>query len=236
MSRVQVNTGNTMGEIGCKGTGRLGKAAGRRSLGFKAQGFGVQKCRVQKCRAPKYGAQEYGLLGTQVLRLSESCSGVTRCGAGFSNAMPSGVFRFFPMSVFLLLTVLFLTITLSACSVRTLPSGEDGAVHKTYTGQAARTEEASSQVRLRLVYSADDLKWKSVVEDTAEAFMKANEDIELELYCMPENKNRPYIESLKILAAQKEFFDIVEMRETPALAAAGLLAPVPEAGGESWHI
>lgn len=229
MSRVQVNTGNTMGEIGCKGTGRLGKAAGRRSLGFKAQGFGVQKCRVQKCRAPKYGAQEYGLLGTQVLRLSESCSDVTRCGAGFSNAMPSGVFRFFPMSVFLLLTVLFLTITLSACSVRTSPSGEDGAVHKTYTGQAARTEEASSQVRLRLVYSADDLKWKSVVEDTAEAFMKANEDIELELYCMPDNKNRPYIESLKILAAQKEFFDIVEMRETSALAAAGLLAPVPEA-------
>ena len=48
--------------------------------------------------------------------------------------------------------------------------------------------------------------------------MKANEDIELELYCMPENKNRPYIESLKILAAQKEFFDIVEMRETSALA------------------
>ena len=59
--------------------------------------------------------------------------------------------------------------------------------------------------------------------------MKANEDIELELYCMPDNKNRPYIESLKILAAQKEFFDIVEMRETSALAAAGLLAPVPEA-------
>ena len=133
MSRVQVNTGNTMGEIGCKGTGRLGKAAGRRSLGFKAQGFGVQKCRVQKCRAPKYGAQEYGLLGTQVLRLSESCSDVTRCGAGFSNAMPSGVFRFFPMSVFLLLTVLFLTITLSACSVRTSPSGEDGAVPVSYT-------------------------------------------------------------------------------------------------------
>ena len=79
-----------------------------------------------------------------------------------------------------------------------------------------------------------------MVEDTAEAFMKANEDIELELYCMPENKNWPYIESLKILAAQKEFFDIVEMRETPCpgcrrtfgAGSGGCFCP----GGESWHI
>ena len=213
LCRVQMNTGNTMGEIGCEGTGRLGKAARRRNLGFKVQGFGVQ---------------EYGVQGPQVPGGSESRVGVMRCGASFSNTMQSGVFYSFPMSAFLLLTILFLTITLSACSIRTSPSGEGGAVHQTYTGGAAGTEEVSSQIRLRLVYSADDLKWKSVVEDTAEAFMKANEDIELELYCMPENKNWPYIESLKILAAQKEFFDIVEMRETSALAAAGLLAPVPE--------
>lgn len=45
---------------------------------------------------------------------------------------------------------------------------------------------------------------------------------------MPENKYRSHLESLKILAAQKEFFDIVEIQETSTLAAAGLLAPVPE--------
>ncbi|MFQ9640183.1 MAG: hypothetical protein ACLR0F_26710, partial [Eisenbergiella sp.] len=78
------------------------------------------------------------------------------------------------------------------------------------------------------VYSASDLKWKRVVEDTAEAFRRENEDIEVELYSMPENKYRSHLESLKILAAQKEFFDIVEIQETSTLAAAGLLAPVPE--------
>lgn len=106
--------------------------------------------------------------------------------------------------------IILSALLLAACSRKGTVSGQDGPV------------------RIRLVYSAGDLKWKSAVEDTAEAFMKENEDIEIELYNMPEIKNRTYVESLKILAAQEEFYDIVELRETGTVADAGLLAPVPE--------
>ncbi|WP_394524530.1 ABC transporter substrate-binding protein [Lacrimispora sp. JR3] len=82
-------------------------------------------------------------------------------------------------------------------------------------------------VSIRVACSAGDIKWKSGMEDVAEKFMEQNKNIKVELYFVPEVKKQTYIERLKVLAAQEEFSDIVELRETGALVQAGLLAPMP---------
>lgn len=86
----------------------------------------------------------------------------------------------------------------------------------------------SPGVKIRLVYSSGDLRWKSGLEELAEEFMKENRNIEIELFPMAEIRNQTYVERLKILAAEEEFYDIVELRETGTLAEAGLLAPIPD--------
>ena len=84
------------------------------------------------------------------------------------------------------------------------------------------------EVKIRVVCSSGDIRWKSGMENAAEAFMKSNQDIKVELYFMPEAENQTYARRLEVLAAQGEFNDIVEMRETDSLVQAGLLAPMPE--------
>lgn len=155
---------------------------------------------------------------------------VRRAGLGLSGAGRT-VIRYCAVrrAIISLSAVLLSAVTLSACSGRAPLSGGEDAVHTPYTRMETGNDGNPDPVTIRLVYSAGDLNWKSAIEDTAEAFMEENGDIEIELYSMPEIKNRTYVESLKILAAQKEFFDIVEMRETGTLAGAGLLTPLPEA-------
>ena len=84
------------------------------------------------------------------------------------------------------------------------------------------------EVKIRVVCSSGDIRWKSGMENAAEAFMKSNQDIKVELYFMPEAENQTYARQLEVLAAQGEFNDIVELRETDSLVQAGLLAPMPE--------
>lgn len=93
-----------------------------------------------------------------------------------------------------------------------------------FTPSAPKEEPVS----IRVACSAGDLKWKSGMEDAAEKFMKQNKDIKVDIYFVPEVKNQTYAERLKVLAAQKEFYDIVELRETGTLVQAGLLAPMPQ--------
>ncbi|MBS5285114.1 MAG: extracellular solute-binding protein [Clostridiales bacterium] len=115
-----------------------------------------------------------------------------------------------PAGTWLLMALLISALFLSGCSRR---EGE---------------ESDQERIQIRLVYSAGDMKWKSGIEEITEAFMEENEDIYIELYNMPEIRNRTYIDSLKVLAAQEEFYDIVELRETGTLVRAGLLSPIPE--------
>ena len=84
------------------------------------------------------------------------------------------------------------------------------------------------EVKIRVVCSSGDIRWKSGMENAADAFMKSNQDIKVELYFMPEAENQTYARRLEVLAAQGEFNDIVELRETDSLVQAGLLAPMPE--------
>lgn len=90
-------------------------------------------------------------------------------------------------------------------------------------------EEETEPVSVRIVYSGGDVKWKSVIEDVSESYMKHHPNVRLELYTMPEVKNRNYQENLRVMAAQEELYDVVELRETEQLVQAGLLAPIPEA-------
>lgn len=41
------------------------------------------------------------------------------------------------------------------------------------------------------------------MENAAEAFMKSNQDIKVELYFMPEAENQTYARQLEVLAAQE---------------------------------
>ena len=91
-----------------------------------------------------------------------------------------------------------------------------------------RETPQQTDVKIRVVCSGGDVKWKNGMETMAEAFMESNNGIKVELYFMPEAENQTYEERLKVLAAQGEFNDIVELRETDALVRAGLLAPMPE--------
>ena len=42
------------------------------------------------------------------------------------------------------------------------------------------------EVKIRVVCSSGDIRWKSGMENAAEAFMKSNQDIKVELYFMPD--------------------------------------------------
>lgn len=64
------------------------------------------------------------------------------------------------------------------------------------------------EVKIRVVCSSGDIRWKSGMENAAEAFMKSNQDIKVELYFMPEAENQTYARRLEVLAAQGEFNDI----------------------------
>lgn len=95
-------------------------------------------------------------------------------------------------------------------------------------GVAQPAAKGEADVKICVVCSAGDLKWKSGMEDVADAFMKENEHIQVELNFLPEIKNQTYVERLKVLAAENEFYDVLELRETDTMAEAGLLAPLPE--------
>lgn len=106
-----------------------------------------------------------------------------------------------------------------------------GAVTGCLLGGCAskETEKAATEpVSIRIVYSGGDVKWKSVIEDVSESYMEHYPNVRLELYPMPEVKNRNYQENLRVMAAQEELYDVVELRETEQLVQAGLLAPIPE--------
>lgn len=129
-------------------------------------------------------------------------------GTGKSRSSPAGR----RMSAIILLSAVLLFLV-TGCKAVLSP------------GPASPQEE---KVKIRVVCSAGDVKWKIGMETVAEAFMESNKDVKVELYFMPEVKNQTYEDRLKVLAAQGEFKDIVELRETDTLVQAGLLAPMPE--------
>lgn len=99
------------------------------------------------------------------------------------------------------------------------------------TGCAGQEAESVSpeQTELRVVYSSGDANWKACLEDVAEKFMEENPEISVELYTMGNYENRLYSDQLKILYAEDEFYDVLELREPQKVAEAGILAEIPDA-------
>ena len=80
---------------------------------------------------------------------------------------------------------------------------------------------------LRVVYSSGDANWKSCLETVSEQFMEENPGIRVELYTPGNQENRLYSDQLKILYAEDQFYDVMELREPQKIADAGLLADMP---------
>ena len=97
-------------------------------------------------------------------------------------------------------------------------------------GCSGQEEELLSpeQTELRIVYSSGDANWKACLEDVAEQFMEEHPEISVELYTMGNYENRLYSDQLKILYAENEFYDVLELREPQKVAEAGLLAEIPD--------
>ena len=98
------------------------------------------------------------------------------------------------------------------------------------SGCAQGEEELASveQTELRVVYSSGDANWKSCLEDVAEQFMEEHPGITVELYTPGNQENRLYSDQLKILYAQDQFYDVLELREPQKISDAGLLADMPD--------
>ncbi len=98
------------------------------------------------------------------------------------------------------------------------------------SGCAQAEEELASveQIELRVVYSSGDANWKSCLEDVAEQFMEEHPGITVELYTPGNQENRLYSDQLKILYAQDQFYDVLELREPQKISDAGLLADMPD--------
>lgn len=96
-------------------------------------------------------------------------------------------------------------------------------------GCAQEKELASVEItELRVVYSSGDANWKSCLETVAEQFMEENPEIQIELYTPGNQENRLYSDQLKILYAEDQFYDVLELREPQKVADAGLLADMPD--------
>lgn len=93
---------------------------------------------------------------------------------------------------------------------------------------AAEDFNLEEKVHLRIVHTAGDVKWQACLEKITQEFMDTYPEIEVELYTPGNRSNRMYSEQLKILYAQDEFFDVLELREAPTLEKAGVLADMPE--------
>ena len=98
------------------------------------------------------------------------------------------------------------------------------------TGCAAGETELASQeqTELRVVYASGDANWKACLEYVAELFMEEYPDISVELYTPGNRENRLYSDQLKVLYAEDEFYDVLELREPGKAAGAGILADIPE--------
>lgn len=90
-------------------------------------------------------------------------------------------------------------------------------------------EEVKEPVtRLQVIYSSGDIRWTGSVGWVAERFMEENPDIHVDLKASVDIAGQSLTDRLKVLIAQEEFYDVIELREGGLFAEAGYLAPLPE--------
>lgn len=105
------------------------------------------------------------------------------------------------------------------------------AVSAVFCGCRAGTGEneyAGEKTELRVVHATGDIRWTGSIEWVAEQFMAQNPDIQIHLVHPADIEGQSFTDRLKVLIAQEEFFDVLELREASRFAEAGYLAELPE--------
>ena len=93
-----------------------------------------------------------------------------------------------------------LTLFISACGL--LPGAQTGG-----------EEDGGEPIGLRVVYSSGDIRWIGSMEWVAEEFMKKYPQIQVTLTAPADVPGQSFTDRLKVLIAQDEFYDVVELRE-----------------------
>ncbi|MCI9179015.1 MAG: extracellular solute-binding protein [Lachnospiraceae bacterium] len=107
-----------------------------------------------------------------------------------------------------------LTLFIFACGL--LPGAQTGG-----------EEDGGEPIGLRVVYSSGDIRWIGSMEWVAEEFMKKYPQIQVTLTAPADVPGQSFTDRLKVLIAQDEFYDVVELREAVQFSDAGYLAPLP---------
>lgn len=96
-------------------------------------------------------------------------------------------------------------------------------------GRLREGETAGETVtKLRVVHSSGDVRWTGSMEWVAEEFMWEHPDIQVTLAAPADVTGQSFTDRLKILIAEDEFYDVVELREDVRFSETGYLAPLPD--------
>lgn len=85
--------------------------------------------------------------------------------------------------------------------------------------------DGSGKTELTIMFAGGDQSWKKAVNDVADKFMEANDDIELKL---EPSGSGVYDDFLKTKDAVGEFGDVVELKSTKTYAQSGKIIELPE--------
>ncbi len=84
------------------------------------------------------------------------------------------------------------------------------------------------KTELRVVFAEGDLSWTGSMEWVAERFMEENPDISVVLKSPGDVDGQSFTDRLKVLIAEDEFSDVLELRESAIFAQNGYLSELPE--------
>ncbi len=97
------------------------------------------------------------------------------------------------------------------------------------SGCGAKTEvREPEKTELRVVFAEGDLSWTGSMEWVAERFMEENPDISVVLKSPGDVDGQSFTDRLKVLIAEDEFSDVLELRESAIFAQNGYLSELPE--------
>lgn len=97
------------------------------------------------------------------------------------------------------------------------------------SGCGAKAEvREPEKTELRVVFAEGDLSWTGSMEWVAERFMEENPDISVVLKSPGDVDGQSFTDRLKVLIAEDEFSDVLELRESAIFAQNGYLSELPE--------
>ncbi len=109
--------------------------------------------------------------------------------------------------------------------VSAMVAGMAAGCGKKEEGASGGSSDGGGKTELTIMFAGGDQSWKKAVNDVADKFMEANDDIELKL---EPSGSGVYDDFLKTKDAVGEFGDVVELRNTKTYAQSGKVIELPE--------